>query len=61
MSESRQPSIAPPTPTYATPIVCPLCGADARLIRQTYDFAIKAERRTFECSGCCALTEMTVD
>jgi hypothetical protein len=62
MSESQQqPSIAPPPPTYVTPITCPLCGGDAHLIRQTYDFSIRAERRTFECKDCCALMEMSVD
>lgn len=62
MQEPGQPaSIFPPPPTYVTPITCRTCGANAHLIRQTYDIAIKAERRTFECTECCALTEMIVD
>jgi hypothetical protein len=63
MPDPGQPAsiTSPPPPTYVTPIACPLCGADAHLIRQTYDFAVKAERRTFECKECCALTEMIVD
>ena len=50
----------PPAPTYITPINCPHCSGQARLIHRTPAISDdgKGEMRTFTCDKCGERTEM---
>jgi transcription elongation factor Elf1 len=49
-------------PTYITPVTCPHCGGQARLMRRTPDPQYTGgEIRTFECDACGKQTEMRTE
>jgi hypothetical protein len=63
MSETNQSTtFSPQTPTYVTPIKCPLCQGNARLIHRSPVITgdAKGEMRTFSCENCNQRTELFV-